>query len=64
MRADWTSFAERGVPSSTSGAAWGRFTSSDQHARVLAPPAAPTEVDFGAVHHRAFWARVDPSDRS
>jgi para-nitrobenzyl esterase len=58
MRQDWASFAEHGSPSSTSGAAWERFTTSGQHTLVLVTPTATTETDFGVVHHCAFWAHT------
>ena len=58
MRHDWASFAEKSVPSSTTGATWKRFTPSAQHALVLVTPTVTTETNFRAVHHCSFWAHA------
>jgi para-nitrobenzyl esterase len=55
MRAEWTSFAKSGTPSSPGAAVWPRFSLADQEMLSLIPPHPEQETDFAA-DHCAFWA--------
>jgi para-nitrobenzyl esterase len=56
MRAEWTSFAKSGVPSSPGAATWPRFTTAGQQMLSLVPPEPATEGNFATEHHCGFWA--------
>jgi para-nitrobenzyl esterase len=56
MQSYWTSFAARGVPSSTGQPPWPAFTNHPQEMLSLAPPQPQVETDFAAEHHCAFWS--------
>jgi para-nitrobenzyl esterase len=59
MRGYWAGFAARGVPRTPGAPTWPRFTTATQELLSLVPPRPQVETDFAAVHHCAFWSRLN-----
>ena len=60
MKQYWTSFANRGIPSSLTGPPWPRFDSASHRVLSLIPPRPHVETNVAAEHQCAFWAAFRP----
>jgi len=58
MKGYWTTFAQRGDPSSFSTPFWPLFNNLTQKMQSLVPPVPQTETDFANTHNCAFWTAL------
>lgn len=58
MRAYWTNFAKRGIPTGSGTPPWPRFDNTTQRTQSLLPSGPRTETDYAARHQCDFWSSL------